>query len=155
MAMNDGDRQILDHFDRTREQTIELARWTSEDLLARTADGEDHPLAWVFLHVADGVDWWMHHVMRDGGPWRPGYGRDKDSVVAALGASRDRLVSFFDADDGRPMGRTFTFDDGHEDTPRWVGRDRVLYLTDHEIHHRGKIVLALRQWGLTDYPTLL
>lgn len=155
MTMNDSDRQILDHFTHTRGQTIELARWVPEDLLTRTADGEDHPLGWLFLHIPDGVDWWMHHVMRDGGPWPPGYKRDKDSVIAALGASRDRLVSFFDAADGTPMAQTFTFDDPHEDTGRWVGRERVLYLTDHEVHHRGKIVLALRQWGRSDYPTLL
>ena len=35
---------------------------------------------------------------------------------------------------------------------QWVGRDRVLYLTAHELHHLGRAELALWQFGQTDLP---
>ena len=33
-----------------------------------------------------------------------------------------------------------------------LGRDVVLYLTAHEVHHVGRIVAALRQLGFEDIP---
>lgn len=152
--MNDADRQILDHFTHTRQVTIGLARRVPDELLARTPEGEGLPLSRLFLHIAGGVDWWMHHVMCDGRRWPVDCGNDREAVVEALGASRGRLVSFFEADDGQPMGQTFSFTDAEGTTSPWVGRDRVLYLTAHEIHHRGKIVLALRQWQFADFVAL-
>jgi uncharacterized damage-inducible protein DinB len=83
--MDDGDRQILDHFAQVRARTRELLRRVPDDRL----------------------------------------------------------------------GRTFSLTEADGSTESWVGRDRVLYLAAHEIHHRGKIVLALRQWGFKDVPSLL
>lgn len=152
--MNDGDREILDHFIRTREKTIELARRTPEEFLTKRAEGEGGPLNRSFIHIATGVDWWMRNVMCDGCGDIPVYGREKEGILHSLAASRDRLVSFFSAGDGEGMGGAFSRAEEGGSTSEWAGRDRVLYLTDHEVHHRGKIVLALRQWGFTDIPFL-
>jgi uncharacterized damage-inducible protein DinB len=152
--MDDADREILDHFARTRDQTLRLAERVPEDWLARTAKGEEHTLGWLLAHCGCGTTWWLHNVLRDGQP--PVLERDGDKawVLEVLRTTRSRLVAFFSADDGEPMGRIFSFVDPDGTTSRWTGRDRVLYLTDHEVHHRGKIVLALRQWGFKDIPSL-
>jgi uncharacterized damage-inducible protein DinB len=152
--MNDGDREILDHFARTRDQTIRLAERVPEDGLARTAAGEEHTLGWLFAHCACGTTWWLHNVLRDGQPSVPERDGDKDWILDVLRATRDRFIAFFSADDGEPMGRTFSFAESDGTECKWVGRNRVLYLMDHEVHHRGKIVLALRQWGFKDIPFL-
>jgi len=153
--MNDADREILNHFSRTRAKTIELAERVPADLLERTADGESHPLCWLFRHIAGGCDWWMHFVMRDGKGGPPAELRsDRDAIVAAFHASRERVMAFFEADHGQAMNRTFSFKEKDGSIATFVGRDRVLYLTDHEIHHRGKIVLALRLWGFDEIPFL-
>ena len=92
--MNDGDREILDHFIRTREKTIELARRTPEELLTRKAEGEGGPLNRLFIHTATGVDWWMHNVMRDGKGDIPSYGRDKEGILEALAAKGETRLEF-------------------------------------------------------------
>jgi len=94
----------------------------------------------------------MHNVMRDGKGDIPSYGRDKDGILEALAASRDRLSSFFHDGSGDRMGQVLSRKEKGSSSSQYVGRDRALYLTDHEVHHRGKIVLALRQWGFTDIP---
>lgn len=147
--MHDADREILAHFVRTRNKTLDLLRVVPEEWLARKPDGEKSDIAWAFHHIALGVDHWMEQCMRDGGTTDRTPRRTRDALAAALEASRDRLARHFEADDGAAMGRTFT----HRDQT-YVGRNRVLYLTQHESHHRGKIVLALRQWGCTDIPFL-
>ena len=152
--MTDGDREILDHFTRTRAKTIELLRRVPDDWLGRTANGEEKPLGWLFGHIAFGVNFWMERCMKDGKSAPAVNDQDKASIVSALDASRDRLLAFFGADDGAPLGRTYsrTGKAGVEES--FVGRNRVVYITQHEAHHRGKIVLALRQWGFTEIPFL-
>lgn len=152
--MNDADKEILGHYTRTRNKTIELLRAVPENWLSRKADGEDMDLAALFEHIARGVDYWMETCMGDAGradrtPWRT-----KAALMDALEASRDRLVRFFESKDGEPMSRTFTWQAGGGQSGTFVGRNRVLYLTQHEAHHRGKIVLALRRWGFTAIPFL-
>lgn len=151
--MHPADRQILDHFRQIRERTLDLLERIPEELLDQTADGEDRPLRILFLHLARVVDSWMSDPIRDG-LGQPVYGTDKGSLELALRISADRLTSFFEADEAR-MDREIP--EKLETTGQpvvWTGRDRVLYLTAHEIHHRGKMVLALRQAGFADIPPM-
>ena len=151
--MNAADREILKHFRQIRQRTIDLLERVPEEMLTRQADGEGLPLGRLFNHIAYVVDSWMDLFLHDG-KGRPRYADDKTSILAALESTADRLTSFFEAEDGRRMEgeHPTTMDNG---TPVvWTGRDRVLYLTDHEVHHRGKIVLALRQWGFGDIPPM-
>ena len=153
--MTDGDREILDDFTRTRAKTIELVSRLPDDYLSRTANGEEHSVGWLFGHIAQAVDYWMENCMKDPRPRFAMTDQDKASILQALEVSCDRLVSFFSADDGAPLGRTFSRvrkDTGAEES--FTGRNRVVYITQHEAHHRGKIVLALRQWGFTYIPFL-
>jgi len=148
--MNAGDEEIL--FTVTRQKTRLLVHRVPEGLLAKTADGEDNPLSWVFIHISSGVNWWMHNVILDQKGPSPEYEYDKETILNALDNSHERLISFFTANDGQAMGQTFSYIDSDGSKTELTGRDRVLYLTDHEIHHRAKAVLALRPWGFTDCP---
>lgn len=152
--MHPADREILKHFRQIRQRTIDLVERIPEELLARQADGESIPLGRLFKHIAYTIDGWMDDLMRDG-KGMPKYQDDKASILAALESTADRLTSFFEAEDGRRMGEEYPTTLSDDVTPVvWTGRDRVLYLTDHEVHHRGKIVLALRQWGFEDIPRM-
>ncbi len=122
-----------------------------DELLARVPDGEETSVLWQLVHIADGPDWWMTHVLKDGGEWSwpPRYAGSRSGVAEGLAASRDRVLRFFRARAGAPMAMRYSGTDPGEE---WTGRDRVLYLTEHEVHHRGRIVLALRQWGFDAFP---
>jgi uncharacterized damage-inducible protein DinB len=160
--MNEADREILECFTRTRHRTMELVRQTPTEWLSRRADGEHHPLGWLYMHIAEGVDWWLQYCMKHGQRvrWKPADEQNPAAILAAMEASMKKLVEFFEADDGARMGQAFDLDLRTLPTPEdgpvqhYVGRNRVLYLTAHEIHHRGKIVLALRQWGMNQIPAL-
>ena len=152
--MHDADREILKHFRQIRQRTIDLLERIPEEMLTRQADGEGYSMGRLFKHIAQAVDDWMDELLQDG-KGRPRYLNDKASILAALESTAERLVSFFEAEDGWRMGQEHPTTLSDEVTPVvWTGRDRVLYLTDHEVHHRGKIVLALRQWGFGDIPPM-
>ncbi len=160
--MNNADREILEHFTRTREKSIALLQEVPCPWLSRTATGEENSLGQLFAHIASAVDFWMERCMHDSGQAALVDEGDKASLIKSLEASRDRLVRFFSREDGVAMQYTFVRPTGtradvfrdSENVERFSGRDRVLYLTQHEAHHRGKIVLALRQWGFVDIPFL-
>jgi uncharacterized damage-inducible protein DinB len=153
--MDMGDREILEHFARTREKTIGLLERVPDEWLSRKADGEDMTLGWLFMHIANGPDWWMQHCMQDGKGWQyQGDGPfDRTSIQNGLVASCDRVLAFFETEGGESMGEEFELvPEKTVGKGKWIGRNRILYLADHEVHHRGKIVLSLRQWGMREFP---
>ena len=152
--MHPADREILQHFHQIRRRTIDLLDRLPEELLSRQAEGEGLPLGRLFRHIATVVDGWLEHFLMDG-QGMPSYADDKASLRAALESTAVRLATFFEADDGARMSQEYPTTLDTDGTPVvWSGRDRVLYLTAHEIHHRGKIVLALRQWGSAEIPPM-
>lgn len=149
--LSEGDREILADFDRARGKTIALLKSVPAKMLARKADGEDVTLGELFYHIATTADSWMARAMADGGPMPPAYSGTKPSISKTLSASRKRVLNFFKADGGARMDKVFA-PSRQGKTYRFVGRNRVCYFTQHEVHHRGKIILALRQWGVTEIP---
>jgi len=151
--MQATDRELLDHFRRTREKTIELLDSIPEELLSRTPPGESQPLYHLLAHTgSNGTHWWMCNVLKDGLEDRHLFTTEKDALKVEMQYWGDRILSFFTADDGANLGRTFHFIDEEGARLEWTGRNRLLYFVDHEVHHRGKIVLALRQWGVEGLP---
>lgn len=149
--MDAGDKEILADFKRASDKTIELLQAVPAKLLKKQADGEDENLAKLFHHIAATINGWMMKCMEDGGPPPPAFKSDKATLAKHLKAAQARVLKFFRAKAGKTMSAVYRPKRGGK-TYRFVGRGRVLYLTQHEVHHRGKIVLALRQWGFTKIP---
>lgn len=154
-AMHPADEAILDAFDRTRQATAELLKRTPDDLLPRIPPGAEKSLAWEFWHIADGVYGWMTWCMEGGSAddELPHRFANAD-LLSLLESTRVHLLDYFRANDGEAMGRSYR-PASFRHLGRindFTGRERVLYLIGHEVHHRGKIVLALRQLGFTDVP---
>lgn len=150
--MHEADAEILEHLKRTRAKTLALFGNVPEEFLDRTPLGEEYNLAFLLAHTACSGSWWLHNVLKDNGPEEHPRPSDKESLIRIGEESLERLLAFFEADDGANMGRTFPFVDHNGETREWTGRNRLLYLIDHEVHHRGKLTLALRQYGLMDIP---
>ncbi len=151
--MHPADRELLDHFLRTREKTIELLECIPDEWLSRTPAGENSPLHHLLAHAGStGTHSWMLNVLRDGLADRHLFPVEKSALKAEMQYWRDRILAFFTAEDGANLGRVFHFIDEHGERLEWTGRNRLLYFIDHEVHHRGKIVLALRQWGVEGLP---
>ena len=150
-VLSPGDREILDAFDRARAKTIALLKIVPAKSLTRKADGEDVSIGELFHHIAATVDGWMARCMQDRGPMPGAYEPSKPAISKALSASRKRLLAYFKSEGGVKMDKVFMASRQGK-TYRFVGRNRVSYLTQHEVHHRGKIILALRQWGVHEIP---
>lgn len=150
--MHTADRELLDHFLRTRERTIELMQNIPDELLTRTPDGEAQPLYHLLAHAGCSGEWKFPHIFDDGLPDRYVHPSEKTGLLAEVAYWRDRVYAFFNAEDGANLDRRFHFDEADGTHFEWTGRNRLLYLIDHEVHHRGKIVLALRQWGMEGFP---
>ena len=143
--MHDADLSILRHFAGIRDVTIKLLSKVPEDWLERPMPGEgDWTPRHAFMHIAGGQCGWLAGL----GDGRGGIGEqvtlDKAGIERTLREARQRMLDFFGSSEVDRMGRL--------EGERHVGRDVVLYLTSHEVHHRGRIVAALWQWGLTDTP---
>lgn len=150
-SLSAGDKEILADFDRARSKTLALLKATPAKLLTRKPEGEDATLGEMFHHIAAVNDGWMARCMVDRGPMPSAYAPSKPAISKALSAARQRVLRYFKSDGGAALDAAFT-PSRQGKVYRFIGRNRVCYFTQHEVHHRGKIILALRQWGVADIP---
>jgi uncharacterized damage-inducible protein DinB len=146
-----ADQEILNAMAVTRDKTLEVLEVVPDDWLCRKPDGEQHSMGWVFQHIASGEAWWLHRVMKDQGDLvAAGEDLPKRDIAQLLRDTAMRMASFFGRDGAMEAQYDYPRPDGQ--TRPLTGRWCALYLLQHEVHHRGKIVLALRQWGLKGIP---
>lgn len=142
--MQEADLSILRHFAGIRDVTIELLRRAPDDWLERPLPGEG---GWTprhaFMHIAGGQCGWLAGLGDGKRPIDENAPMDKAGIERTLREARKRMLDFFGSSEVARMGHQYADD---------IGRDVVLYLTSHEVHHRGRIVAALWQWGMTDTP---
>ena len=79
-------------------------------------------------------------------------GLPKTDILQLLRAMRDRVVGFFSEEGAMRTAYAYPRPDGQ--TRPLSGRWCLHYLLQHEVHHRAKVVLALRQWGMQEIPFL-
>jgi uncharacterized damage-inducible protein DinB len=144
--MHEADLSILRHFAGIGDVTIALLRRLREDWLDRPLPGGDGwTVRTAFLHIAAGQCGWLRGLGEGGGSVDPDVPLDKAAVERTLLDARRRMLEFF----GPRMDARWPTE--HAETPH-VGRDIVLYLTAHEVHHRGTLVRALWEWDMKDLP---
>jgi uncharacterized damage-inducible protein DinB len=138
---------ILDYFQRVRARTLDFLADLPEEILERPpAAGPS--VADSLRHIAQGADYWCHHVFLDG------VGETKltrencsgrEALRAALETSAERLRAVFTAGGGAALERDFPVP--WDKSKTYNGTERLLYLAAHEAHHRGRAVQAARELG--------
>jgi len=142
-----GQPAILDHFQRVRARTLDFLADLPEEMIERQpAAGPS--VADSLRHIAEGADYWCHHVFLDG-RGETKLSREncsgREALRAALEASAGRLLAIFGAAGGTAMDRDFPVPWDAKKT--YKGSERLLYLAAHEAHHRGRAVQAARELG--------
>jgi uncharacterized damage-inducible protein DinB len=150
--MNPSDEVILQHFRNIRARTREFLDCLPDEHLELIAASEDRSLADWFRHICLGNFYWLAALRDEKKLEVPRYGLTRPELDRALNESESAVLAHFSdpAAWDRVVDRTT-----NEGRPaRWNGRERLLYLVAHEVHHRAKWVLALRQVGFTQTPIL-
>lgn len=149
--MHVADVQIIEHFEHVRDTTVELLERVPDDLLGAIPDGMPDGIALEFYHIGVSTDWFMYTAIGDV-VWEatPGFS-DRDRLLQLLLETREHPQALFSATPALlERESTNVFDDGRVYT--YSGRDWLLTTIDHEVNHRGRIALALRQMEFTDFP---
>jgi uncharacterized damage-inducible protein DinB len=152
--MNDSDRDILNHFTYTRAKTLEVLHGITDEMLPRVPDADSQTVAQQFYYISRSTEWFMDTVMGDGGGEVQSIPVDRNELVQLLEVSAHRPSAFFETNPAR-WNEQFTATIGGGTVETHSGRIWLLTTIDHEVHHRGRILLALRQMGVGGFPVFL
>jgi uncharacterized damage-inducible protein DinB len=162
-----GAKELADAFRTVRKNTIQIAEDIPEDKYGFQASTETRSVGKLLVHIAlsNGFSYQMHavqklkslvgfdfmsfikQVMEDEA--KP---RTKAEIVQLLREGGDQFAKFLDGVTDEFLAETITFPEGAQ-PPTKTRFEMILGVKEHEMHHRGQLMMMERMVGVVPHLT--
>lgn len=157
--VNYGAKQLAAAFRTVRKNTIQVARDIPEDQYDFVAAEGCRPVRAMFAHIAAGptLQLDMHRdrmlTTLQGYNWGEliakgaafeAVPRTKDEIIALLESTGEEFASWLDGLSDDLLNQTYTDPTGQNPKTR---AESIMSVKEHEMHHRGQLMLILRLVG--------
>jgi len=161
---NYGGKELAEAFRTVRKNTIQIAEDIPEDKYGFAAAPEVRTVGRMLTHVAIATRIWeeVHKKrlktlvgfdfigMMDKFHAEEAKPRSKAEIVALLRSEGDQFAAWLEALTPEILAETVTEPDGKTAKTRF---ERLLSAKEHEMHHRGQLMLIERQIGIVPHLT--
>jgi uncharacterized damage-inducible protein DinB len=162
--MNYGGKELAEAFRTVRKNTIQVAQDIPEEKYNHVAAPEVRSVARMLTHVAVSTHIWEEvHKKRlttlvgfdffgvlDQFNAEEAKPRTKAEIVQLLQNEGDKFTTWLETLTPEVLAETVTEPDGKTDKTRF---ERLLGAKEHEMHHRGQLMLIERQLGIVPHLT--
>ena len=159
-----GGKELAEAFRTVRKNTIQIAEDIPEDKYGFVAAQEVRSVARMLTHVAIATRIWEEvHKKRlttlvgfdffgilDKFNAEEAKTRSKAEILALLRSEGDQFAAWLETLTPEILGETVTEPDGKTAKTRF---ERLLSAKEHEMHHRGQLMLIERQLGIVPHLT--
>ena len=161
-----GGKELASAFRTVRKNTIQVAEDIPESQYGHVAAPECRTVARMLTHIAISPRIW-EEVHKKGSMTLVGFDffgmmdkfnaeeikpRSKAEIVELLRTEGERFAAWLDTMTPEFLGQTVTEPDGKTAKTRF---ERLLSAKEHEMHHRGQLMLIERQLGMVPHITRL
>jgi uncharacterized damage-inducible protein DinB len=159
-----GGKELASAFRTVRKNTIQVAEDIPESQYGHVAAPECRTVARMLTHIAISPRIW-EEVHKKGLKTLVGFDflglmdkfnaeeikpRSKAEIVELLRSEGDRFAAWLDTVTPEILEETVTEPDGKTEKTRF---ERLLSVKEHEMHHRGQLMLIERQLGMVPHIT--
>jgi uncharacterized damage-inducible protein DinB len=159
-----GGKELASAFRTVRKNTIQVAEDIPESQYGHVAAPECKTVARMLTHIAISPRMW-EEVNKKGLKTLVGFDfvglmdkfnteeikpRSKAEIVELLRTEGDRFAAWLDTVTPEALEETVTEPDGKTQKTRF---ERLLSVKEHEMHHRGQLMLIERQLGIVPHIT--
>ena len=159
-----GGKELAESFRTVRKNTIQVAEDIPEDRYKHVAGEGCRSVARMLTHVAISTRIW-EEIHKQGLTTLQGFDffgmidkftaeeikpRTKAEIVALLRNEGDKFASWLETTTPEFLAETVTDPDGKSAKTRF---ERLLSAKEHEMHHRGQLMLIERQLGIVPHLT--
>jgi uncharacterized damage-inducible protein DinB len=159
-----GGKELASAFRTVRKNTIQVAEDIPESQYGHVAAPECRTVARMLTHVAISTRIW-EEVHKKGLTTMVGFDffgmmekfnaeeakpRSKAEIVELLRSEGDRFAAWLETVTPKVLEETVTEPDGKTAKTRF---ERLLGVKEHEMHHRGQLMLIERQLGIVPHIT--
>ena len=159
-----GAAHLAGAFRTVRKNTIAIARDIPEDKYNFSAAPGTRTVSQLLIHLAVSPDWQLEvhgqHLVSLEGYDFPGrfmkaaaeeqVPRTKAQIIDLLQRSADSFASFLDGLSDSALSETVSMPAGQPPRSRF---EMLLSVKEHEMHHRGQLMLIERQLGIVPHLT--